>query len=464
MNRFLKSPVLTFALVAADAVAFCACWFGTYALRDALADAQWFVRPINPVHNYVEALAVYLPFWILVCWYYGLYDHHEKVTGLNEVSRLLSTFAVGTVGSLAIAYLFKGWDIGRFVLLVSSSAFLLWLYAFRSALRRWKERMVDRGHGVKRVIVIGVGRTARRVMERIAQDPEGHLRLVGFVETNPRRASREIQGYPVLGSVTDLTGVLTEHPADEVVFAVPAMPQNAVLNLITRCEDMDIPFKIVSNLFEVLSPQMKVDVIDDFPVVRLHNKPMSLPQAAMKRALDLAVGAVLLALSAIPMLIVALAIRLESSGPALFRQQRVGKDGRLFTMYKFRTMVTSADPYAVAPGDAMDPRITRLGRLLRRYSFDEFPQLMNVLLGQMSMVGPRPEMPFIVEQYEPWQRRRLDVKPGLTGLWQVIGRKNLPLARNLEYDFYYIQNQSLFLDILILIRTVPAVILGRGAF
>jgi lipopolysaccharide/colanic/teichoic acid biosynthesis glycosyltransferase len=184
----------------------------------------------------------------------------------------------------------------------------------------------------------------------------------------------------------------------------------------------------------------------------------------MKRLLDLTVASGLLLLFAIPMLLIWLFIRLESKGPALFRQVRIGQGGEPFEMLKFRTMYTDAPKYAVAPTDPQDPRVTPSGRWLRKTSLDELPQLFNVLLGQMSMVGPRPEMPFLVDQYEEWQRRRLDVKPGVTGLWQVVGRKNLPLSRNMEYDFYYIMNQSIFMDLVILMKTVPAVIFGRGAF
>jgi lipopolysaccharide/colanic/teichoic acid biosynthesis glycosyltransferase len=161
---------------------------------------------------------------------------------------------------------------------------------------------------------------------------------------------------------------------------------------------------------------------------------------------------------------IALGIRRDTKGPVFFKQERVGRDGKRFLIYKYRTMHVEAPPYDYAPTAEEDPRITRFGRWLRRTSLDELPQLLNVLRGEMSMVGPRPEMPFLVDKYEPWQRRRLDVKPGITGLWQVIGRKNLPLHLNMQYDFYYIKNQSLLLDLEILFRTIPAVLKGKGAF
>lgn len=464
MKHLRNSYLVTVLLVAGDAAAFCAIWFAMYYLRDYLATIGIVRRPINPLRNYVVALQVYLPLWILCAWYYGNYEHREKLTGLNQVSRILKTFIAGLIGSLAFAYLFKQWDIGRFVLLSTAFVYFWWLYLSRSLLKAWKQAQILRGVGVIDVLIIGVGRTARRVMERIVHHPEGGYRLVGFVDPNPRRPRRPIAGFPVLGSTRELVRILHEHPVEQVFLAVPKMPQNEMMNLIVQCEDLGVQFKIVTNLFEVITSQVRIDVIDEVPVIHLRNAELPPVQAALKRLLDIVVATSLLVVFAPLMIGIAIAIRLDSKGPALFKQVRVGKHGQLFEMYKFRTMYTDADPYAPAPTDPNDPRITRLGRWLRRYSLDEFPQLFNVLKGDMSMVGPRPEMPFLVEQYEEWQRRRLDVKPGVTGLWQIVGRKNLPLALNLEYDFYYIKNQSLFFDIVILLKTIPAVIFGRGAF
>lgn len=464
MKRFLKSTWLTSMLVLADALAWCFIWFGAYVLRDALGVSEWLEKPINPIDSYVIALVAYLPFWMLCSWYYGLFHHREKINGLNQLSKILKTFYAGVVGSFAIAYIFKQWDLGRFVLLASAMAYFFWLYGSRSLLRAWKHKQVMRGVGVTNVAVIGVGRTARRVMERIATHPEGGYRLIGFIDPHERRRASAVNGFPVLGTTRDLAVLLKTHAVDEVFLAVPKMPQNEMMNLIVACEDLGIGFKIVSNLFQVITSQVKIDMIDEVPVIHLRNAELPFIHRALKRVMDVVVASGLLAIFALPMLLIALIVKLDSKGPVLFRQLRIGKGGLPFQMLKFRTMQTEAPAYAVSPTDPEDPRITRAGKWLRRYSFDEFPQLINVLLGQMSMVGPRPEMPFLVEQYEEWQRRRLDVKPGVTGLWQIVGRKNLPLALNLEYDFYYIKNQSLFFDIVILVKTVPAVIFGRGAF
>lgn len=162
--------------------------------------------------------------------------------------------------------------------------------------------------------------------------------------------------------------------------------------------------------------------------------------------------------------IIAICIKLDSRGPIIFLHERIGKDGKKFLLYKFRTMRADVSPQAESPVTVSDARITKFGRLLRKTSLDEAPQFLNVLQGEMSIVGPRPEMPFIVENYKNWERKRLDVKPGITGLWQVLGRKDMPLIDNLEYDFYYLQHRSVMLDLAILAKTVIIVITGKGAY
>lgn len=456
---------LTVLMALGDALALGVIWFGLYWLRRWLGEAGILENPINPITGYLFAFFIYLPFWFFVAWFHDLYAHQGRLTSLNQLSNILKSFVGGTAGSLALAYLFKQWDIGRFVLLLASPLLCLWFYASRTAFRHWKQARYRRGIGVTNVIVIGVGRTARRTFRRIHSHPGGAYKFVGFVDHHHRRKlSRSVAGQPVLGQLRDLPQILEEHNIHEVFLATPMLSQEDALTLISECEHLDVQFKVVGNLFEVISSQVQIDEIDEVPVIQLRNAALPPLEAALKRILDVAVAVVLLAIFAVPMAIIAVLIKLDSPGPAIFRQERIGLFGRPFRMYKFRTMTTSALPYAMAPSDKQDPRVTRVGYWLRRFSLDEFPQLLNVLRGEMSMVGPRPEMPFLVSKYTIWERRRLDVKPGLTGLWQIVGRKNLPLSLNMEYDFYYIKNQSLLFDIVILIKTIPAVIFGKGAF
>lgn len=456
---------LSLTIAMADAVAFAIIWFGLYCLRDWLAETDIVNNPINPIRSYLFAFVIYLPFWFMVAWFHDLYAHQGRLTSLNQLSNIVRAFVGGLAGSLAIAYLFKQWDIGRFVLLLTPPLLCLWFYASRTAFRHWKQAQFRRGIGVTNVIVIGVGRTARRAVRRINSHPGGAYSFVGFVDHHERRKlNGTLHGHPVLGQLNDLPQIVEEYNVHEVFLAAPMLSQEAVLTLVTECEHLGVQFKIIGNLFEVISSQVQIDQIDEIPVIQLRNAALPPLQATLKRLLDLTVSILLLSVFAIPMLIIAALIKIDSPGPAIFRQERIGLFGRPFRMLKFRTMTTSSLPYAMAPSDAHDPRVTRVGYWLRRFSLDEFPQLINVLLGEMSMVGPRPEMPFLVSKYTIWERRRLDVKPGLTGLWQIVGRKNLPLSLNMEYDFYYIKNQSLLFDVIILIKTIPAVIFGKGAF
>jgi exopolysaccharide biosynthesis polyprenyl glycosylphosphotransferase len=250
----------------------------------------------------------------------------------------------------------------------------------------------------------------------------------------------------------------------EIFVAAPALSHTRMLALVLECEDLGLTFRVVTNLFEVLTAGTRIDLVGDLPLVRLGRETVHPLYAPLQRALDVCGALIGLLLAGALMLWCALRIRATSLGPAIFAHERVGRNGRIFTMYKFRTLHCDTLPSAVAPRAASDPRVTEYGKWLRATSIDELPQLFNVLRGEMSLVGPRPEMPFIVDTYDEWQRRRLAVKPGITGLWQILGRKDLPMHENLQYDFYYIRNRSLALDVSILLRTIGAVLSRRGAF
>ena len=220
----------------------------------------------------------------------------------------------------------------------------------------------------------------------------------------------------------------------------------------------------MADLFGVLTERTGLGELDGIPIYSLGIGSISGWSKILKRAMDFTFSLIGIIISLPLWIIIPISIKLDSRGPVFFIQERVGEKGRIFNMLKFRTMRSDVHPFDYAPRSPDDPRITRVGRVIRRMSLDELPQLINVLKGDMSLVGPRPEMPFIVKKYQDWQRKRLEVKPGITGLWQIMGRKDLPLHENLEYDFYYIKNQSLLLDFVILIKTIPQVLLGRGAY
>jgi exopolysaccharide biosynthesis polyprenyl glycosylphosphotransferase len=268
----------------------------------------------------------------------------------------------------------------------------------------------------------------------------------------------------VLGGLGQLDGLIRRYDVEDVVIAHPGLDTGALMSLVSGSEGSGVGFHVVGGPLEVLAQGAELAGMGDLPVVELRPARLVPWQQLCKRVADLVLGALLLAAAAPLLAGVGLLVVAGDGGPMLFRQRRVGLRGREFAMLKFRTMRADAEAYADAPESAQDARVTRVGNWLRRTSLDELPQLVNVVRGEMSLVGPRPEMPYLVARYQPWQRLRLAVKPGLTGLWQVMGRKDLPLRENLQYDFYYVRNWSVWLDLTIALRTIPVVLIGRGAY
>jgi exopolysaccharide biosynthesis polyprenyl glycosylphosphotransferase len=329
---------------------------------------------------------------------------------------------------------------------------------------RVERRMRRSGSHDVPVLIVGTGVAAIRLLQKLQDHPEIGYRVVGLLDASEAPLEKDVAGHPVLGRVEELRAVALGTGVSEIFVADPGLGHTRMLSLVLDCEDLGIEFRVVTNLFEVLTAGTELDLVDDLPLVRLGRERTHPLYEAAKRAFDVCGALAGLAALAPLLLWCVWRIRATSPGPALFTQVRVGRHGRSFRMIKFRTMHLDVAPEAISPTGPGDPRVTRTGRWLRATSIDELPQLLNVLRGEMSLVGPRPEMPFIVAGYDDWERRRLSVKPGITGLWQILGRKDLPMHRNLQYDFYYIRNRSIALDASILLRTAGAVLSRRGAF
>lgn len=424
-----------------------------------------FPESLNEVRYYLYALPIIIGLWIAICSSFGLYRRQRSVTQFDEMLCIFKTVFLFLISSFAVAFLFKEWDLGRSVVFLASAIGLVLLSFSRLTYHHLEAWGMNRGLGRITTLVVGTGPLSLKVKERVEVHPTHDHNIVGFVATDPNAPATWGQA-PVVGSVEQLPAHLASGSIDEVIFASENLSQKDILNLIYDCSEAPTNYKIVSNMFEMItSRNVNVEEIDDIPIIELGSGRPGPFQRFAKRSLDLTVTLCLLPLAGLIVLLVGTYLKFRWSARVLFKHQRVGKDGKLFMMYKLRTMDPNVDLYAEAPTQPDDPRISgRLGRFLRRTSLDEMPQLWNVLKGEMSLVGPRPEMPFIVGRYQGWQRRRLVVKPGITGLWQIMGRKDLPLYANLEYDFYYIQNQSLLFDLIILLKTLPVVFFGKGAY
>ena len=447
-----------------------------YLVRSHLAPRllpSLFPGGLYPLAAYLPLLVVVLPLWMVLLAAQRLTAPGQVLSLRREALKELQVAALGVLVLAAVGYLLRLHFISRpFLLLfgVINGGVL--------ALARVVERRTRLGRRLAEVpqrvvVIVGCGSEAAALARGVATHRAWGLSLRGMVD--PDGCGRtEIEGFPVLGEVRTLPELLAREVIDEVVLAVPTRQLGELEPVLLHCQELGVRVRVALAPFPHLRPHVEVEALDGMPLLTFATMPTAPLALFAKRLIDVVVASVALVVSAPLWLAAALAIRATSRGPVLYRQVRCGLHGRRFVLRKFRTMVEDADarrdevahlnvmdgPVFKAPGD---PRVTPVGRLLRRSSLDELPQLLNVLAGEMSLVGPRPPIPEEVEKYEPWQRRRLAMKPGITCLWQISGRSELDFATWMELDLSYIDHWSLALDLRILALTVPAVFSGRGA-
>lgn len=404
-----------------------------------------------------------------------VYPPQMGAAWLEEMYRILNAVAKSTLALMAVVFFSQSLFYSRLMFLEAALLVVLLLGGLRFVESRVERHLRRRGVGVVRALIVGAGDLGRAVMRAALARPELGYRILGFVDDDPEKAHTDIGPFRALGTVADLPRVLAEHPIDEVIITLPMAFYERIQEVVRCCEAHRIPARMVPDPFQLALSRLDVRDLDGLPLIGVREVRLSPAQIRLKRAMDLALGSLLLLMAAPLMALIALAIRLDSPGPVIFRQVRVGKDGRLFTMYKFRTMRVGAEQEQEqlralneASGPLFkirnDPRVTRVGRILRRLSLDELPQLINVLKGEMSLVGPRPPLPSEVEAYKPWQRQRLSAVPGMTGLWQISGRSDLTFDEMCLLDIYYIENWSPMLDLEIILRTIPRILTGEGAY
>ena len=325
-----------------------------------------------------------------------------------------------------------------------------------------------------RLLIAGAGRIGEEIGRQLQRHSD-NWHLVGFLDDDSAKRDGQVAGAPVLGTLDSLEEMIESQGADEVIFALPLRAHERLMHLVLNLEKLPVEVSVVPDYFDLAFFRTRMDELLGLPVIRLRASAIEGNARIAKRLLDLAIALPAFVLCLLFLPLVALIIRLDSPGPALFKQKRVGENCQSITIWKLRTMVQGADDLLLqviqeTPDGQIvhkrpdDPRTTRVGRFLRRFSLDELPQLWNVLKGEMSLVGPRPELPWLVERYEGWQRKRFAVPPGITGWWQISGRSDRPMHLHVEDDLYYIHNYSIWLDLRILWRTIGAVITREGAY
>ena len=428
---------------------------------------------LYPLSDYLPLLAVVLPLWMLLLAAHRLAAPGEVLSLRREAFKEMRVAVIGVLVLAAAGYLLRLDFISRPFLLLFGLINGVVLAGARVLERRtaFGRKLAEAPERV--VVVVGCGEEAVAVARQVAAHRAWGLRLLGLVDADGCGRDR-VAEFPVVGEARSLSDLLTHEIVDEVVLAVPTRELAELEPALVRCQELGVRVRVALRPFPHLRPHVEVEALNGIPLLTFATSPIAPFALFVKRLIDVVAALGALILLAPLWLLAAAAVRLTSRGPVLYRQERCGLHGRRFVLLKFRTMVENADrmrdevahlnvmdgPVFKAPGD---PRVTPVGRLLRRSSLDELPQFLNVLVGDMALVGPRPPIPAEVEQYEPWQRRRLAMKPGITCLWQVSGRSNLDFATWMELDLAYIDHWSLWLDAKIIALTVPAVFSGRGA-
>ncbi len=469
---FLDAVLVAFAFLAAFALR---TQFHRFYKLDFFPSVRVVPVMTAPFSHYIVVMFITVPLWCAILYLNGMYRPMRarsffEIVWIVIKGTFLTAFSFGS-----IVFFFKLYFISRifFVIFLAMASLLLLM---EKALIFFIARYVrSQGYNYRRLIVVGAGRRAVDFINKVKKHPEWGFKLVGVVNDEQGWQGENISDIHIIGSVDDMPRILQKFSVDEVVFMVPRSRLPFIEKVLYVCETVGVKASIAVDLFELKIARARQTEFEGIPFITFETTSVKEWQLFIKRIMDVVLSGLGIIFLWPFFLLVSALIKITSDGPVFFIQKRVGLNGRKFILYKFRTMYKGAQKRlneVLAMNEMQgpvfkiknDPRITPVGRFLRRFSIDEFPQLFNVFMGHMSLVGPRPPIPKEVSQYEPWQRRRLSMRPGLTCLWQISGRnKKVDFNEWMKLDLEYIDSWSLLLDIKILLKTLPAVILGIGA-
>jgi exopolysaccharide biosynthesis polyprenyl glycosylphosphotransferase len=439
------------------------------------------LRPLLEVN--VAPFDPYLPYALVyLIWLHlhyrggGLYRVVRGRPWMEEVYTIINGVTNAALVLMAISFILQPLVFSRLMMIYVAVITVILLAAARVVQRTVQARLRAKGIGIQRVLLIGAGETGGAVMRTMLARKELGYQVVGYLDDHPETANADLGRIRGLGGFDNLAAVLRDEAVEVAVITLRWEHHERILNLVEICQAQGVDVRVVPDVFQLNMRQVQVENLDGIPLLGLNgNVPFRGANRLAKRTIDIGLIVALSPIIVPLFALIALAIRLEGAGPILYAQKRVGENGRIFHMVKFRSMIVGAEKmqkqlvesFALDPRHpkiADDPRITRVGRFIRRTSLDELPNLINVLKGQMSWVGPRPPTPDEVELYDTWHMQRLQIMPGITGLWQVSGRSDVPFDEMCLLDIYYIENWSIKLDAQILMMTVPRVLLRQGAY
>ena len=432
------------------------------------AGAHLVALPVSIALIYLCVFGVYLVIFSRV---YGLYSVGQNQSGLHEQRMTLQSTLTAGLLLCGTLYVLHGYALSRAIVSLTVLFTLMMQMARRAAWRKLQERRYLQGLETRNVLIVGDGRVAHALRNHLEALRHMGFRFKGFISLTPRR--EDVANPDVIGDVQNCVALARSLFVDEIYFSTPA-DKRTVVAVVEEARALGIDVRVVPDLYDGLAWNARVEYIGQFPTIPLHRREFPRGAFLIKRVLDVSISLLVLLVTSPLMILIAVMVKCGSRGPIFYRAQRIGRKGRTFTCYKFRTMVVNADKLredlahlnereGVLFKISNDPRITRIGVILRKYSLDELPQLFNVLMGDMSLVGPRPPMAAEVEQYDLAHLRRLDVLPGMTGLWQVEARQDPSFDSYISLDTAYVENWNLLLDLRILARTIGVVVGGTGS-
>lgn len=463
-------------LLLTDAALIWIAFFVSYYLRytvqlfDSVDEAN--SAPFTP---YIPYAMMYMVWLLMANQGAQLYKMQRGRSWANELFAIGNGATNAAIVVMALSFLLRPLVFSRLLVIQAVVLTIILLGLWRFATRIVKMRLRKRGLGVEHVLIIGADELGRHVLRTMVARPDLGYQPIGFLDDDP--TTHDLGRVPSLGTVSNLAAILNQQRIDLVIVTLPWEQHRQIVEIVEECEKRHIQVRTVPDLLQLNLSQVRVEMLGSIPLMGLHQDLEFHPaNRIMKRAFDTAVVILSLPVS-LPILgLIALAIRLDSPGPIIFGQERIGLNGKPFKIYKFRSMVKDAEQEwekllretnqidNPRPKIENDPRITRVGKFIRETSLDELPNLFNVLKGDMSLIGPRPQVRREVELYEAWHYQRLKVQPGMTGLWQINGRSDVPFDEMVLMDIYYIENWSLALDLQILLQTAPRVLFRVGAY
>lgn len=440
----------------ADICVVIASWLGAYYTRFALFEAS---KGVPPISLYAAALFAIVPVWAVSMQVGGLYKQMRSDSRFDEYFRIVYTSTIAVTIMMAMAFFYREYTFSRIIILLFWGFSIFGLVTSHSMVRAVLRRARAKGYNLRYVLIVGAGELGQALAEKFARHPESGLKVVGLLGDSADEIGKKVNGYEVIGSIDQLKEKIGEHNIDQIFIALPSHLTERLAKTMSLLGEETVDVKLAPDILQYISLRGGVEDFEGIPIISLTESPIYGWNRALKLVFDFIFSIVFIIIALPVMIAIAVAIKLESKGPAIYRQRRMSLDGNPFTLYKFRSMKIGAeDDTGPVWSTKEDDRKTRIGEFIRKTSLDELPQLFNVLKGQMSLVGPRPERPEFVEKFKgdiPKYMLRHKVKSGITGWAQVNGwRGSTSLVKRIEYDLYYIENWSLLLDIKIIWLTV----------